>query len=322
MPSLKAIRKKIVAVKGTQKITRAMKLVSASKLRKAQDQIIAARPYAYRLAELVRRFTAQVPDAQPLTTPRAKVRRVLLIVLTSDRGLCGGFNSSILKKAERFVRDHRDGLERIDIIPVGRKAIDFYRNRGVEPAAVFREVFTKLSMDRAEEIAEEAIRRFVDGVGAAAHGVDEVFVVYNEFKNAGQQKVVVERLLPVIDPTSALESPWNDWLVGAEPRQLAALLAGSDAEVSIHGKDKRAYTTDASPADVLAELLPRVVRFQVLRCLFESSASEHGARMAAMDSASSNAKKAIGRLSLQYNRARQAAITKELMEVVAGAEAV
>ena len=286
MANLKAIKKRIVSVKNTSKITKAMKMVSAAKLRRAQENVVAARPYAKKLGEVLGRLTAIVDaDASPLQQKR-EVKNALLVVVTSDRGLCGGFNTNLCKAAERFVREHKDEYPSLSVMTIGRKGYEYLKNRQKihknQPG-----VFAKLSYQTAAFLAGEVIEGFL------AEEYDEVFLIYNAFRSVMAQDITIERLLPVAPPA-------------AEPTEELP-------PVYIYEPDKEA---------LLKELLPKNVEVQIFRALLESNASEHGARMTAMDSATKNANEMIGKLTLQYNRARQAAITTELIEIISGAESL
>ena len=286
MANLKAIKKRIVSVKNTSKITKAMKMVSAAKLRRAQENVVAARPYAKKLGEVLGRLTAIVDaDASPLQQKR-EVKNALLVVVTSDRGLCGGFNTNLCKAAERFVREHKDEYPSLSVMTIGRKGYEYLKNRQKihknQPG-----VFAKLSYQTAAFLAGEVIDGFL------AEEYDEVFLIYNAFRSVMAQDITMERLLPVAPPA-------------AEPTEELP-------PVYIYEPDKET---------LLKELLPKNVEVQIFRALLESNASEHGARMTAMDSATKNANEMIGKLTLQYNRARQAAITTELIEIISGAESL
>jgi F-type H+-transporting ATPase subunit gamma len=288
MPSLKAIRNRIKSVKNTQKITRAMKLVAAAKLRRAQDAVVASRPYAVRLRAVVASLAGSVdPELYPLfrTTPTPK--RCLLIPMTSDRGLAGAFNSSILRRTEAFLRDGKDSYEEIGVAPIGRKGREYFRRRGTPVYAELRDLMSGPNRGSAQAIAAEVSRLFTSGE------VDEVYLIFNEFKSALTQTVLVEPLLPLS----------------------AEKLAGQVASTT-----EMKY--EPNREELLAKLLPRFVQTNVLRALLESQASELGARMTAMDNASKNAAEIIGTMTLQMNRARQAIITTELMEITSGAESL
>ena len=286
MANLKAIKKRIVSVKNTSKITKAMKMVSAAKLRRAQENVVAARPYAKKLGEVLGRLTAiSDADSSPLQQKR-EVKNALLLVVTSDRGLCGGFNTNLCKAAERFVREHKDEYPSLSVMTIGRKGYEYLKNR----QKIYKNqpgVFAKLSYQTAAFLAGEVIDGFL------AEEYDEVFLIYNAFRSVMAQDITLERLLPVAPPA-------------AEPTEELP-------PVYIYEPDKEA---------LLKELLPKNVEVQIFRALLESNASEHGARMTAMDSATKNANEMIGKLTLQYNRARQAAITTELIEIISGAESL
>jgi F-type H+-transporting ATPase subunit gamma len=295
MPSLKTIRNRISSVKSTQKITRAMKLVSAARLRRAQDAIVGARPYANALADTVVEVALRAgADAHPLLDRRTP-ERLMMVPLTSDRGLAGGFNANVFRAVQRFVGEQQratPAAREIALELVGKKGRDFYRRRkatftiGHELAGPTADTALQI----AREMAHIVTHAFQNG------RTDAVYLVYNEFKSAGQQRVVVEPLLPI---------------TGANLRDRQASAA---APID--------FLYEPSKERLLDALLPMYVESQIYRGLLESMASEFGARMTAMDSATTNAKKMISSLTLQYNRARQAAITKELMEIVSGAEAL
>jgi F-type H+-transporting ATPase subunit gamma len=287
MPSLKAIRKRITSVKNTRKITSAMKLVAGARLRRAQEGIWAARPYAASMQQVIAELAARAgAEAHPLLTLRDE-KRVSLIAITSDRGLCGAFNSNINRRTERFLVDNSDRFTGVVFNIVGKKGREYFRRRKVDIKREWSAVVTgEAALARAKEIANEVTTDFLDG------DVDAVYLVYNEFKSAISQRVTVEPLLPV------------------QPIQL-------DEE---HGLNDFKY--EPSRAELLSHIVPLHIEVQIYRALLESIASEFGARMSAMDSATRNASEMIGALTLQFNRARQAAITKELMEIIGGAEAL
>lgn len=289
MASLRDIRKRIRSVKNTQKITGAMKLVAAAKLRRAQDNILTARPYALELGSLLHRVATRAevvgePAAHPLLELRP-LRRVLLVVMSSDRGLCGAFNTNIMKRAERFLDEQGSRFDSLEIATIGRRGADYFKKRKVATVRDFPGVFEDLTFRRATEIAGGMANEFV------ARELDAVFLVYNEFKSAMTQRVVVEDLLPIVHEE---------------------LPAGQDID----------YIYEPTRKEVLDQLVPRYVATVVWRALLESFASEQGARMTAMENATRNASELVDNLTLQYNRARQAAITTELMDIVGGAEAL
>ncbi|MFM2152952.1 MAG: hypothetical protein RL199_1387 [Pseudomonadota bacterium] len=282
MASLRAIRSRIKSVKGTQKITKAMKMVAAAKLRRAQDAATRTRPYAEALDAMLSRLTAGEGAAHALLSPRAEVKKVEVLVLTSDRGLCGGFNSNIIRRLQRFYVDHAGQYPVIRVSTIGRRGRDFVKKRGLAHRAEYP---LKPDHAAAAQIAAELVQQFTSG------DADAVFLLYNRFQSALVQKVTLTQLLPIQPDASA---------------------TGAAAEFAFEP------TRDA----VLEQLLPKHLSMQIWRAMLESEASEHGARMTAMDSATKNAKEMVGRLTLEYNRARQAAITKELMEIVSGSESL
>jgi F-type H+-transporting ATPase subunit gamma len=306
MASLRDIRKRIRSVKNTRQITKAMKMVSAAKLRKAQDAIIAARPYAQTLDQIISDLVARSEGEQlahPLLTSRP-VRKVEVLLLTSDRGLAGGFNSNVIRRASRFLYEN-SGLE-VEVSTVGRKGNDFFRQRGQKMRKDFGFLYQRLNYTHAAQVAEELSARFLKGE------VDAVYVVYNEFVSAISQKVVLSQMLPL-----------QTFGAGAEPA------AGTPGTLTTPGTPAPAagmamvdFKYEPGRQEVLDRLVPQAVSIKLYRALLESVASEHSARMAAMENATNNATDMIGALSLHYNRTRQAVITKELMEIVSGAEAL
>ncbi len=288
MANLRAIRKRIGSVRSTQQITKAMKMVSAAKLKRAQDAIVAARPYAAKMREVVRALAGKAgPGGHPLLAAR-EVRRLALLVVTSDRGLCGGFNSNLLRATNRYLAEHRGRYEEIVLFVVGRKARDFFRRRGVPMRKEYLGVLGSLSYVHAEQLSHDLTDGFL------GEEFDEVVVVFNEFRSPLSQVARFDRLFPV----------------GLEGGEEAGDGSGVD------------YLYEPPRAEILATLLPKYVETQIFRVLLESVAGEHGARMTAMDSATNNATEMISSLTLHMNRARQAAITKELMEIIGGAEAL
>jgi F-type H+-transporting ATPase subunit gamma len=290
VPSLRDIRNRIGSVKSTRQITKAMKMVSAAKLRRAQDAILKTRPYAQLLEQTLSRVAARAAGdetvAHPLLAPREQ-RMAEIVAITSDRGLAGAFNSNIARRVQRFVTENGDRYEKILISTIGRKGRDFFRARRIPVRKDYTGVHANLAYPKAEEIAREYGERYLAGE------VDAVFLCYNEFKSAISQRAVVFQLLPIETPPAA---------------------QGHNAAID--------FKYEPSREGLLRDLLPRHVAMQVWRALLESAASEHGARMSAMESATKNAEEMIGMLTLQYNRARQAYVTKELMEIVSGAEAL
>lgn len=286
MPSLKSIRTRIASTTATQKITRAMKLMAAAQLRRAQDAIVAARPYARSLSEMLAQIAARAGDDAHALLAEREMRRIVIVPLTSDRGLCGGFNTNVGRATLRFVAERAQDERDVSLDVVGRKGRDYFRRRHVAIRNELPAANAKNATERAVQLATALVHDFVE------NRVDAVFLVYNEFKSAGSQRVVVEQLLPV---------------------RRATLPAAAGVIDFIYEPAKQ---------ELLDRLVPLYVESELLRALLESAASELGARMTAMENATSNAEEMIAKLTLQYNRARQATITKELMEIVGGAEAL
>jgi F-type H+-transporting ATPase subunit gamma len=290
MASLRDIRKRIRSVKSTQKITKAMKMVSAAKLRRAQNAIVAARPYARALDQMIADLVSRSEGiSHPLLTSRP-VRRVEILAITSDRGLAGGFNANVIRRVARFAYEH-DRSNNLRLTTVGRKGLEAFRRRHLEIRKDHAGFFNRLSYETARALAEELTAEFFED------RVDQVLLAYNEFVSAITQRVVLTPLLPFERPA-------------AEEGQSSGLRSLIDFEY------------EPSKQSVLDRLVPQAVAIRVYRALLESVASEHGARMSAMENATNNAEDAISKLTLTYNRSRQAAITKELMEIVSGAEAL
>lgn len=286
MASLKSIKKRIVSVKNTRQITKAMKMVSAAKLRRAQENVVAARPYAKKLGEVLQSLAANLEgDIHPLLEKR-EAKKLLLIVLTSDRGLCGGFNSNLCKAADRFIKEKKDTFEQISIMTVGRKGYEFLKSR-YTIYKNFANVLAKPNYQTAAMLAQEVIDGFV------AEEYDQVELLYNSFRTVMTQDITFEQMLPVAQEESV-----------------------DSEETPVE------FIYEPSVSDLLAEILPKNIEVQIFKAMLETVAGEHGARMTAMDSASKNANEMIGKLTLQYNRARQAAITTELMEIISGSESI
>jgi F-type H+-transporting ATPase subunit gamma len=291
MPSLKDIRRRITSVKKTQQITRAMRMVAAAKLRRAQVAIEAARPYADRMSETLREVAASGAGAeQPLLQERERVRRVDFVVITSDRGLCGAFNSNVLKRAIAELAAREPALERLTIVPIGRKSAETFRRR--RPGQVARSFtgIARVDYAHAVEIAELLTQRFLSGES------DEAVLVHSEFVTTMTQRPRVSRLLPMT------------------PEPDAGRAAGEP--------EKLPYSIEPDAESLLRVLAPKALQVEIYRALLDNQAGEHAARMTAMESATRNTEEMISALTLQYNRARQAAITKELVEIVSGAEAL
>jgi F-type H+-transporting ATPase subunit gamma len=286
MPSLIDLRRRIRAVKSTQQITKAMKMIAASRLKRAQDRVIAARPFAQRMLRVLNGLVSRVEqDSHPLLHVPATDGRPLLIVITGDRGLSGSFNSNVIKAAGQFiVNEGRD--RQIALGLIGRKGREFFRRRGFDVRYEAVGIFQRLSFNEAKEIANVAIDEFTSG------NASSVYLVYNEFKSVMTQRIVVERLLPI-------------------PR----LEGGEDAGPAVD------YLYEPEPQTIFRDLLPRHVQVQVYRALLESNAAFFAAQMTAMDAATRNSAEMIDNLTLYMNKVRQAAITREIIEVVSGAAA-
>jgi F-type H+-transporting ATPase subunit gamma len=294
MASLRDIRKRVRSFKSTQQITKAMKMVSAAKLRRAQEALMAARPYSMALERVLRDLAARHGDVtHPLLIPRAQPKRVEVLVFSSDRGLAGAFNSNVLRRVGRFLYENSSSYEAVQLSTVGRKGHDFFRRRGVKIRKDYVGLLSKVNYGAAAQLASDIADEFLSA------RVDEVYVCFNSFVSAISQRVEFMRILPLENLAVDLEQPKTSGL-----RSLVD------------------FEYEPSTERVLEQLLPHVWSLRIWRGLLESVASEHAARMAAMDSATNNASDAIDRLSLLYNRTRQAAITKELMEIVSGAEAL
>jgi F-type H+-transporting ATPase subunit gamma len=286
MPSLLDLRRRIRAVKSTQQITKAMKMVAASKLRRAQDRLLSARPFATEMLRVLNSLASRVePDSHPLLAERpAAGAPTMLIVITADRGLAGSFNANVVKAASTFIAKDAGGDVALGL--VGRKGRDFFVRRGFDVRYEAVNIFQKVQLEDARRIAEAAMEPFTAG------RVSAVYLVYNEFKSIIQQRVVIERLLPI-------------------------------AKLEIEaGKAQTDYLFEPGPDQILGSLLPRHVETQIWRALLESAAAEHAARMTAMDAATRNSSEILDSLTLYMNKVRQAAITREIIEVVSGAEAL
>jgi F-type H+-transporting ATPase subunit gamma len=285
MPSTIDLRRRIRSVKSTQQITKAMKMVAAAKLRRAQERMFAARPYASGLRTVLASVASRVDISKhPLLAEREVEQKVLLLVVTADRGLCGAFNTNVLRAAQNAIAEK--GWTQVHLLPIGRKANDFFKRRTYPIRRQATQVYQALSLETAREIATSLIEDFVSGE------FDAVYVLYNEFKSIIAQRVTLERLLP-------LQHEFNT----------------TTQEPAIE------YIYEPGPEQILNELLPKHIEFQLYRILLESAAAEQGARMTAMEAATKNASEVMDHLTLTYNRIRQASITKEIIEIVSGAAA-
>jgi F-type H+-transporting ATPase subunit gamma len=285
MATLRDIQRRIRSVQSTQKITKAMKLVAASKFRRAQERILAARPYATKMRELLGGLAGHTEDETHPLLVRRDTGRKRLVIVTADKGLCGAFNSNILRESLRFLRG--PGETSVTLVVVGKKARDFYRRRQFTVKSEMLGIFDRLAYSHAQELAGGLMQDYL------AEEVDEVHLMYNEFRSVAVQRPVRQQLLPI-----------------------EAQGDGDD------GGSHEEYLYEPGPEAILASLLPRHVTIQVYRALMESAAGEFGARMTAMEAASKNAREMINLLTIQYNKARQERITKELLDIVGGAEAL
>ena len=287
MPSLLDLRRRVKSVKNTRQITKAMKMLSAAKLKRSQDAVISSRPFANKITEVLGNLSRNVTDDfnHPLLDERGD-ECYLLVIITADKGLCGGFNANLIKAGHRFIRESEG--KSVDLLTVGRKGRDFFRRRGFNLVNEYLGLTGKGRVDYAEaaEVARDVIKRFTEN-----EKLDKVFLVYSEFKSVLSQKPTVEQLLPATRPAR---------------------------EETANSAD---YIYEQRPSEIFSKLLPQMVEIRIFRALLESVASEHGARMTAMDSATNNANDLINRLTLELNRKRQAAITTEIIEVVSGSAA-
>jgi F-type H+-transporting ATPase subunit gamma len=285
--SLRDIRKRIASVRSTQQITKAMKMVAAAKLRRAQESILATRPYATKMLEVLNSLAARTSAERHPLLDRREPKRIEVVVFTSDRGLCGAFNMNLIQRAERFMEEEKGKKEEIALSFVGRKARDYFRKRKVIMRREYVNFFGKVDYLLASRIGQELVQAYSEDK------VDGIYLLYSEFRSAIQQRVNLEKILPVTPSSPSAIGPW-----AVE------------------------YLYEPSESEILDKLLPMYVEVQVYKALLESLASEYGARMTAMENATNNAAEMIERLTLVYNKARQAAITKELIEIVSGAEAL
>lgn len=292
---MRDIKRRIASVKNMQQITKAMEMVSAAKLRRAQNQVVASRPFADKLRDVLGRLVAAARSKEgdtalvhPLIESR-EPNRVLYVVVAADRGLAGGYNANLLRKFHDTIsKDERE----TDVVVLGRRALDFARKQQIDPVAQYVQLGDEIEFTTAKEIAERLMEWFIN------REYDEIHIVYTQFVSAITQRPIVEKVLPIAPPSADLES-------------------GND-----EGEDVADYLYEPSSDEVLNILLPRYVETEVYRALMEAKASEHGARMTAMRSATDNAGEVIDALTLSFNRARQASITTEIAEIVGGAEAL
>ncbi|ELR69903.1 ATP synthase gamma chain [Fulvivirga imtechensis AK7] len=291
MANLKEVKGRIQSVVSTQQITKAMKMVAAAKLRRAQDSITQMRPYAQKLNSMLQNLSSQGgDDEQGKFSEVRQVEKVLLIAVTSDKGLCGAFNSNVFKAVNRTIKEkyqRQFSNDNVTILTIGKKARDYFTKRNYKVVTDYWDMFSPVSFEKSTEAAEYAMNSFVDGK------YDKVEIIYNEFKNVATQIMRVEQFLPVV-PSEEIGS-------------------------SLFQVD---YIFQPSREEIVRDLIPKSLKIQVFKAILDSNAAEHGARMTAMDQATDNAGELLKELRLTYNRTRQAAITKEILEIVAGAEAL
>jgi F-type H+-transporting ATPase subunit gamma len=295
MANLKEIRTRIASVKSTQQVTSAMKMVSAAKLRKAQDAILQMRPYSEKLKEILSRVCGSIDSgADNKYTKRTEIKKVLIIAITSNRGLCGGFNSNVVKKTIELLETSYSGYYNrgmVDVISIGKKGLDGFKSKGIKVAGNFNELYDNMSFKSVGEIAEMLMASYAEGK------YDHVMLVYNQFKNAAVQRIMCEQLLPV--EINNQQKPVKD----AKPL-------------------KADYIFEPSMQNIIDVVIPKSLKIQFFKALLDSVASEHGARMTAMHKATDNASELVKSLKLTYNKARQASITNEILEIVSGANAL
>jgi len=291
MANLKEIRNRITSISSTMQITSAMKMVSAAKLRKAQDAITQMRPYANKLQEILANLSASLDSTDGVYSTEREVKNVLIVSITSNRGLCGGFNNNVIKTAKRLAENDYKGAN-VTVLSIGKKSTDAFKNTsyGIKGTLLPRHtetIWDELTFERSSEIAENLMMQFKDG------HQDKIVIIYNQFKNAAMQDVITEQFLPVLPPENVSE---ND--------------------------NTTDYIFEPNKEFIIQELIPKSLKTQLFKALLDSQASEHGARMTAMHKATDNASDLIDELKLSYNKARQAAITGEILEIVGGAEAL
>jgi F-type H+-transporting ATPase subunit gamma len=289
MANLKEVKQRIVSVSSTQQITKAMKMVAAAKLRKAQDKIIQMRPYSQKLTIILNNVAAAMGDDLKISYAEQRdVNNVLIIAMTSDKGLCGAFNSNIIKAAVALTNDVYKN-KKVTILPLGKKANEFFSKRDYSVISSYSDIFNNLSFENVREVAMTAMNSFTSGE------FDQIVLVYNHFRNVATQDVTVEQFLPMKDAVSSTDDKKS-----------------SNVD----------YVLEPSPEFIVEELVPIALKTQFYKAVLESNASEHGARMTSMDKATENAGELLKDLKLMYNRSRQAAITNEILEIVAGANAL
>ena len=308
MANLKEVRIRIASVISTQQITKAMKMVSAAKLRRAQEAIVQLRPYAAKLREIMENISGSLDSSTGGVYAKARpVNKVLIIAVNSNRGLCGGFNANINRAVNKMIREDyapqaKDG--NVKVLAIGKKATDFFSKYANVYAGNHNDVYLKLNFNNVSEIAEKVMKEYADGM------YDKVEVVYNQFKNAAVQYVITEQVLPIVAQTGkATQAPH-------------APLHPEGGKAPAQGGMKPDYIFEPNKEDLVLDLIPKTIKIQLYKAILDSHASEHGARMTAMNKATDNAGEILKALRLEYNKRRQAAITGEILEIVAGAEAL
>lgn len=291
MPNLKEVRNRITSVNSTRQITSAMKLVSAAKLKKAQDAIMTMRPYADKLKEILENLSQTIDASEGVYAAKRDEKNVVLIVVTSNRGLCGAFNANVIKKTNALIENSyktQASSGGLQLITVGKKATAYYSKRGYSILGSFDEIFSAISFESVIPVAELVMKLFAEGK------IDKAEFIYNKFKSAGSQLITNEQFLPVLPPENSGEAK----------------------------KSAQEYIFEPSKSEIIENLIPLSLKTQFFKVILDSNASEHGARMTAMHKATDNAGELLKELKLSYNKARQAAITNEILEIVAGAEAL
>ncbi len=289
MPSLKEVKSRISSVMSTQQITKAMKMVAAAKLRKSQDRIMMMRPFAQKLSYLLSNLSSASAEGGEWYNTVREDKKVLLIAISSDRGLCGGFNSTVFKLASRVIQENYASQAKagnLTVLPLGKKAYEYFSKRGMKVVDTFWPVFSNLTYERVAEVGEYVINSYKRGE------YDKVVIIYNEFKNVATQILRTEQMLPIVAPKQQKKGAEVDYI----------------------------YQPDRE--EIVSGLIPKSLKMQLYKAVLDSNAAENGARMTAMDKATENAGELLKELKLTYNRTRQAAITKEILEIVAGAEAL
>jgi F-type H+-transporting ATPase subunit gamma len=291
MANLKEIRARITSVNSTRQITSAMKMVSAAKLKRASDAVIQLRPYANKLQEILSNLSASLDSSESKFSQERELKNCLVIAITSNRGLCGGFNNNIIKTANILMKEYESKCN-VAVLSIGKKASDFYRHTTYNIKASdfpkhLNELYDSLTYDNVSKVVENIMNHYLDG------SIDKIYIVYNKFKNAAVQEVMTEQLLPIVPPATNAKS-----------------------------KNNTEYIFEPNKNEIVEELIPKTLKLQLYKALLDSFASEHGARMTAMHKATDNASEMLKSLKLTYNKARQAAITNEILEIVGGAEAL